>query len=97
MLDPAAEQIQNARKQRERIYDDDTYIMPTLPPDDAPEWAKIPDKSDVEAQYDNPSEIQYDNMDLTNPYFDFILNSAEMNSIRPEDLDEQGESSTAVS
>ena len=89
MLDPAAEQIQNARKQRERIYDDDTYIMPTLPPDDAPEWAKIPDKSDVEAQYDN--------MDLTNPYFDFILNSAEMNSIRPEDLDEQGESSTAVS
>ncbi|UZO26266.1 uncharacterized protein OCT59_018504 [Rhizophagus irregularis] len=31
---------------------------------------------------------------LTEPYSDFLLNSAEMNSIRPEDLDEIGESST---
>ncbi|RGB28734.1 hypothetical protein C1646_767453 [Rhizophagus diaphanus] len=29
---------------------------------------------------------------LTEPYSDFLLNSAEMNSIRPEDLDEIGES-----
>ncbi|CAB5158019.1 unnamed protein product [Rhizophagus irregularis] len=31
---------------------------------------------------------------LTEPYLDFLLNSAEMNSIRPEDLDEIGESLT---
>jgi hypothetical protein len=34
---------------------------------------------------------------LTEPYSDFLLNSAEMNSTRPEDLDEIGESSTTVS
>ncbi|PKY35377.1 hypothetical protein RhiirB3_456099 [Rhizophagus irregularis] len=34
---------------------------------------------------------------LMEPYSDFLLNSAEMNSIRPEDLDEIGESLTTVS
>ena len=33
---------------------------------------------------------------LIEPYSDFLLNSAEMNSTRPEDLDEIGESSTTV-
>ncbi|CAB5377985.1 unnamed protein product [Rhizophagus irregularis] len=32
-------------------------------------------------------------LNLTEPYSDFLLNSAEMNLIRPEDLDEIGESS----
>ncbi|GBB92785.1 hypothetical protein RclHR1_20560001 [Rhizophagus clarus] len=35
-------------------------------------------------------------LNLTEPYSDFLLNSAEMNSTRPEDLDEIGESSTTV-
>ena len=34
---------------------------------------------------------------LTEPYSDFLLNSAKMNSTRPEDLDEISESSTTVS
>jgi hypothetical protein len=34
--------------------------------------------------------------DLTNTELDFILNSAEMNLPRPEDLDEPGECSTAA-
>ncbi|GBB90535.1 hypothetical protein RclHR1_17510004 [Rhizophagus clarus] len=33
-------------------------------------------------------------LNLTEPYSDFLLNSAEMNLTRPEDLDEIGESST---
>ncbi|GBC08685.1 hypothetical protein RclHR1_08300001 [Rhizophagus clarus] len=33
-------------------------------------------------------------LNLTEPYSDFLLNSAEMNSTRPEDLDEIGESLT---
>ncbi|RGB22018.1 hypothetical protein C1646_678139 [Rhizophagus diaphanus] len=33
-------------------------------------------------------------LNLTEPYSDFLLNSVEKNSIRPEDLDEIGESST---
>ena len=36
-------------------------------------------------------------LNLTEPYSDFLLNSAEMNSTRPEDLDEIGESLTTVS
>ncbi|GBC10067.1 hypothetical protein RclHR1_09310002 [Rhizophagus clarus] len=33
-------------------------------------------------------------LNLTEPYSDFLLNLAEMNSTRPKDLDEIGESST---
>ena len=36
-------------------------------------------------------------LNLMEPYSDFLLNSAEMNSIRPEDLDEISENSTTVS
>ena len=45
---------------------------------------------------DNYDEVQYDDTNFTDPDLDFILNSAEMNSIRPEDLDETGESSKSV-
>jgi hypothetical protein len=183
VLDPAAEQIQHAKKQRERIYDDRIYFTSSKPPENAPEWTcnkeKIYDETDTEMleyemdddddngfqsdedyeqydalaeldedyeqydalaeldedyeqyeapveldenyehyeapaeldenyeQYEAPAELdenyeQYDApesnlVDLTDPNLDFILNSAEMNSIRPEDLDEIGESSTSVS
>ena len=36
-------------------------------------------------------------LNLTELYSDFLLNLAEMNSTRPEDLDKIGESSTTVS
>ena len=106
MLDPAAEQIQHAKKQRERIYDDDIYFMYSKPPENIPEWACDPEKIkdlleaeshteneyDVNDNYDN--DIQLDNTDLN---LDFLLNSAEMNLPRPEDLDETGECSRSVS
>ncbi|RIA87431.1 hypothetical protein C1645_827805 [Glomus cerebriforme] len=39
VLDPAAEEIQHAKKQWERIYDDDTYFTYSKPPENTPEWA----------------------------------------------------------
>ena len=39
VLDPASEQFQHAKKQRERIYNDDAYFFSSKPPEDAPEWA----------------------------------------------------------
>jgi hypothetical protein len=106
VLDPAAEQIQHAKKQRERIYDDDTYIMNSKAPENTPEWAcikNINEETDTEMSEikthtdDNYDEVQYDDTNFTDPDLDFILNSAEMNSIRPEDLDESAECSKSVS
>lgn len=54
VLNPAAEQIQHAKKQREQIYDDKIYFTSSKPPENAPEWAynkkKIYDKTDTETQ-----------------------------------------------
>ena len=108
MLDPAAEQIQHAKKQRERIYDDDTYFVYSKPPDNTPEWAYDMEKIRYEEKDAEMSEIKYDEMyseisehdvdtNLTDPNLDFILNSIEMNLPRSEDLDEPGECSTTVS
>ncbi|POG60376.1 hypothetical protein GLOIN_2v1787947 [Rhizophagus irregularis DAOM 181602=DAOM 197198] len=101
VLDPEAEYIQHAKKQRERIYDDDMYFTSSEPLKNTPEWAL--DKAKIE--YDAADDVIDDliqsyedcepmEQNLTEPYSDFLLNSAEMNSIRPEDLDEIGESST---
>ena len=91
MLDPAAEQIQHAKKQRERIYDDDIYFVYSKPPKNIPEWACDPEKikdlpeahtDEVDDNYDN--DIQLYDTDLN---LDFLLNSAEMNLVLLEDLD----------
>ena len=106
VLDPAAEQIQHAKKQRERIYDDDTYFVYSKPPKNIPEWAcdpeKIKDLPKAESHTENEYDVDdnYDNdiqLDNTDPNLDFLLNSAEMNLPRPEDLDETGECSRSVS
>jgi hypothetical protein len=106
VLDPAAEEIQHAKKQRERIYDDDTYFMYSKPPENTPEWAYDVENirnegTDVEIpEYgvnDDNDMTQYDDAILTDPNLDFLLNSAEMNLVLPEDLDEIGESSQSVS
>ncbi|GBC29878.2 hypothetical protein GLOIN_2v1786037 [Rhizophagus irregularis DAOM 181602=DAOM 197198] len=117
VLDPEAEYIQHAKKQRERIYDDDMYFTSSEPLKNAPEWAldkvkmyetdETNETNDV-SEYDAADDViddliqSYEDCEpmepnLTEPYSDFLLNSAEMNSIRPEDLDEIGESSTTVS
>ncbi|CAG8655536.1 2849_t:CDS:1, partial [Funneliformis mosseae] len=44
---------------------------------------------EVNDNYDK--EIQYDDINLMDLNLDFILNSLEMNLIRPKDLDETGE------
>ena len=100
VLDPAAEQIQHAKKQRERIYDDDTYFVYSKLLKNIPEWAcgieKIKDFPETETHteiFDN----EYDQLDNMDPNLDFVLNSAEMNLLRPEDLDEDGECSRSVS
>lgn len=116
-MDPEAEYIQHAKKQRERIYDDDMYFTSSEPLKNAPEWAlnkakmyetdETNETNDV-SEYDAADDViddliqSYEDCEpmepnLTEPYSDFLLNSAEMNSIRPEDLDEIGESSTTVS
>ena len=69
-----------------------------------PEWAcmNINEEADTEMSEtkthtdDNYDEVQYDDTNFTDSDLDFILNLAEMNSIRPEDLDETGESSKSV-
>ena len=106
MLDPAAEQIQHAKKQRERIYDDDIYFVYSKLPENIPEWACDPEKikdlpklnstlkTNTMSMIITINDIQLDNTDLN---LDFLLNSAEMNLPRPEDLDETGECSRSVS
>ncbi|RIA82029.1 hypothetical protein C1645_836020 [Glomus cerebriforme] len=91
VLDPAAEEIQHAKKQRERIYDDDTYFTYSKPPENTPEWICNAEKirneaTDVEMlEYrvnDNNDKItQYDNASLTDLNLDYLLNLAEMNLI----------------
>jgi hypothetical protein len=106
VLDPAAEQIQHAKKQRERIYDDDIYFVYSKPPENIPEWTSDPEKikdlpeaeSHTENEYDVDDNFDNDiQLDNTDPNLDFLLNSAEMNLPRPEDLDETGECSRSVS
>ncbi|GET54904.1 hypothetical protein GLOIN_2v1787947 [Rhizophagus irregularis DAOM 181602=DAOM 197198] len=95
VLDPEAEYIQHAKKQRERIYDDDMYFTSSEPLKNAPEWAEYDVADDViDDLIQSYEDCEPMEPNLTEPYSDFLLNSAEMNSIRPEDLDEIGESST---
>ncbi|RIA98662.1 hypothetical protein C1645_731554 [Glomus cerebriforme] len=103
VLDPAAKEIQHAKKQRERIYDDDTYFMYSKPPENTPEWAydakktrnEVTDIKMLEYGVNNNNDkmTQYNDASLTDPNLDYLLNSVEMNLIRPEDLDEISESS----
>ncbi|UZO22609.1 uncharacterized protein OCT59_014969 [Rhizophagus irregularis] len=100
VLDPEAEYIQHAKKQRERIYDDDMYFTSSEPLKNAPEWAldkakmyetdETNETNDV-SEYDVADDViddliqSYENcepmeLNLTEPYSDFLLNSAEMNS-----------------
>ena len=86
MLDSAAEQIQHAKKQQERIYNDDIYFVYSKLPENIPEWACDPEKiKDLpEAHTENEYEVNdnYDNdiqLDDTDLNLDFLLNSAEMN------------------
>ena len=62
MLDPAAEQIQHAKKQRERIYDDDIYFVYSKPPENIPEWACDPEKiKDLPEAHTDEVDDNYDN------------------------------------
>ncbi|PKC53889.1 hypothetical protein RhiirA1_478373 [Rhizophagus irregularis] len=95
VLDPEAEYIQHAKKQRERIYDDDIYFTSSKPLKNTLEWAEYDVADDViDDLIQSYEDCEPMEPNLTEPYSDFLLNSAEMNSIRPEDLDEIGESST---
>lgn len=144
-MDPAVEHIQQAKQQRERLWNDSVYFTSSKHPENAPEWACKPEsyyEMEAETDYEEfdrmEEEIQevvqeeaiqgddykYDYRDYRQKdeyydeeeeynrmiqeeeynYFiqeeeynripDFIRDSAEMNQIRPEDLDEIGESST---
>ncbi|RIA79806.1 hypothetical protein C1645_745679 [Glomus cerebriforme] len=102
VLDLAAEEIQHAKKQQEQIYDDDTYFTYSKLPENTPEWAYNAEKirneaTDIEMlEYgvndNNDKMIQYDDVSLTDPNLDYLLNSAEINLIQPKDLDEIGKS-----
>ncbi|PKY58967.1 hypothetical protein RhiirA4_481327 [Rhizophagus irregularis] len=85
VLDPEAEYIQHVKKQQERIYDDDIYFMSNKPLKNAPEWTLNKAK-----MYETDETNETNNIN-------FLLNLAEINLIRPEDLNEIGESSTTIS
>ncbi|RIA91157.1 hypothetical protein C1645_822470 [Glomus cerebriforme] len=104
VLDPTAEEIQHAKKQWERIYDNDTYFTYSKLPENTPEWVYDAEKSEMKQWTSKCSNIyrvndnndkmtQYDDASLTDPNLDYLLNSAEINLIRPEDLDEISKSS----
>ncbi|RIA81469.1 hypothetical protein C1645_744491 [Glomus cerebriforme] len=88
VLDPAAEEIQYAKNKL---------------PENTPEWAYDAEKIRNEAtdvkmlkygvNNNNDKMTQYDNVSLTDSNLDYLLNSAEMNLIWSEDLDEIGKSS----
>jgi hypothetical protein len=113
ILDPAVENIQYAKQQRERIYNDAVYFILSKPSENAPSWTfdKVEYDMDVTFEYQeeededyctkNYSEkdhfiLEYDDYQVEEEEdeSDFVSNSAELNALRPEDLDEQGESST---
>jgi hypothetical protein len=113
ILDPAVENIQYAKQQRERIYNDAIYFISSKPPENAPSWTfdEVEYDTDVTFKYQeeededyctkNYSEkdhfiLEYDDYQVEEEEdeSDFVSNSAELNALRPEDLDEQGESST---
>ncbi|RIA79486.1 hypothetical protein C1645_745874 [Glomus cerebriforme] len=81
-------------------------VRRSKPPENTPEWAYDAEKIRIEAtdieilEYrinnNNDKMTQYDNASLTDPNLDYLLNSAEMNLIWPEDLDEIGESSQSI-
>ena len=104
MLDPTTEQIQQAKKQRARIYNDDIYYILGKPPENASEWTidrtkyKHEGYKGYESEDDNDSGEGGDNEEdneVLREQLDYILNSEEMNQLRPEDLSEQEECSTA--
>ncbi|RIA85791.1 hypothetical protein C1645_830276 [Glomus cerebriforme] len=72
-------------------------------PENTPEWAYNTEKirneaTDIkmlkyEVDDNNDKMTQYDDASLIDPNLDYLLNSAEMNLIWPEDLDKISESS----
>lgn len=131
VLDPAVENIQQAKQQRERIWNDTFYFTSTKRPNNAPEWTcsavsyyetettatdyedyedelgriqeeeeldRIQQEANEDDEYDREDDEEYYNRLIEDRIMedvpDFIRYSAEMNEVRPEDLDEEGESST---
>ena len=92
------EELQNeeeyVRVQEEEYYGEgDEYYGEE---DDEEYYARMQEEEYIRMQdeYDYHTREEYDEYeDLLPPGSDFIRDSAEMNAIRPEDLDEQGEGS----
>ena len=95
VLDPEAEYIQRAKKQQERIYNDNIYFMSSKPLENAPEWALDKakmyetDETNETSEYDAIEDViqSYEDVpiepmetDINYSYSDFLLNSAKMNS-----------------
>ena len=109
VLDPAVEHVQHAKTQRERIRNDNVYFTSSRHPENAPAWTykEIHYETDDGEELQNEDEYvreedddkyfariqEEEEYDLLPPGSSFIRDSAEMNVIRPEDLDEQGEGS----
>ncbi|RIA97340.1 hypothetical protein C1645_814230 [Glomus cerebriforme] len=91
----------------EYALDYDKIFIEYKPPENTPKWAYNAEKIRNEAtniemlEYgvndNNDKMTQYDDVSLTDLNLNYLLNSAEMNLIRSEDLDEIGESSQSVS
>ena len=63
MLNPTAEEIQYAKKQRERIYNDDVYFTLKSVPEGIPEWAYNSEKFVYEmdnGEFGSENEAEYD-------------------------------------
>ena len=76
MLDPTAEEIQHAKKQRERIYNDDVYFTLKSVPEGISEWAYNSGKFVYETdngEFGGGNEAEYDEYDNYNDNQDFDL------------------------
>ena len=76
MLDPTVEEIQHAKKQRERIYNDDVYFTLKSVPEGIPEWAYNSGKFIYETdngEFGGGNEAEYDEYDNYNDNQDFYL------------------------
>ena len=68
MLDPASEQIQHAKKQRARIYNDNVYFTSNGPPENVPEWMIDPNYIETEGYKDHKvcEEYEYEEYENDN-------------------------------
>ena len=99
MLDPVAETIQHAKKQRERIINDNIYFTANNALRNAPDWACNDNYNGYDTEYE--TDLQ-DIQEIYPSYNDLDIDTEEIpqdlteTNVRPEDEDFEGETTSSI-